>query len=82
MPGNHDDPAAMHSIFVTRRCSRDRAPHYQYTIEGPDFRTLMLNSHFDDSELPFFGPRRLQWMEDALAESGSSPRWWPSTTRR
>ena len=29
----------------------------------------MLNSHFDDSELPFFGSRRLQWLEEALAES-------------
>jgi 3',5'-cyclic AMP phosphodiesterase CpdA len=29
----------------------------------------MLNSHFDDSELPFFGPRRLDWLEEKLSES-------------
>lgn len=69
MPGNHDSPAAMCKYFCDTQMFPVEAPHYQYTIEGPDFRTLMLNSHFDDSELPFFGPRRLAWAENALAES-------------
>jgi Icc protein len=69
MPGNHDSPDAMYRYFCDTPMFPGEAPHYQYAIEGPDFRTLMLNSHFDDSELPFFGPRRLEWVEEALAES-------------
>ena len=69
MPGNHDDPAAMCKCFCDTPMFPAQEPHYQYAIEGPDFRTLMLNSHFDDSELPFFGPRRLKWLDEALAES-------------
>ncbi len=66
MPGNHDDPAIMREFFGDTPMFPGQGPHYQYAIEGPDFRTLMLNSHFDDSELPYFGPRRLQWLEDEL----------------
>jgi len=69
MPGNHDDPAALCNCFCDTPMFPAQEPHYQYAIEGPDFRTLMLNSHFDNSELPFFGPRRLKWLDEALAES-------------
>jgi hypothetical protein len=69
MPGNHDDPAVMCDFFCGTEMFPGKDPHFQYVIEGPDFRTLVLNSHFDDSELPFFGPRRLEWAAEALAES-------------
>ena len=69
MPGNHDDPAIMAEFFGDSDMFPGEGPHYQYAIEGPDFRTLMLNSHFDNSELPFFGPRRLQWLEYELESS-------------
>ena len=69
MPGNHDDPAIMCDFFCGTPMFPGKDPHFQYVIEGPDFRTLVLNSHFDDSELPFFGPRRLEWAAEALAES-------------
>jgi Icc protein len=72
MPGNHDNPAIMAEFFGDTEMFPGEAPHYQYAIEGPEFRTLMLNSHFDDSELPFFGPRRLQWLEYEL-ESSDQP---------
>jgi 3',5'-cyclic AMP phosphodiesterase CpdA len=72
MPGNHDDPAIMAEFFGDSDMFPGEGPHYQYVIEGPDFRTLMLNSHFDNSELPFFGPRRLQWLEYEL-ESSDQP---------
>ena len=29
----------------------------------------MLNSHFDNSELPYFGLRRLDWLADQLRAS-------------
>ena len=72
MPGNHDDPAIMSEFFGATNQFPGAPPHYQYAIEGPDFRTLMLNSHFDRSELPFFGPRRLQWLQCEL-ESSDQP---------
>ena len=72
MPGNHDNPAIMAEYFGDTDMFPGESPHYQYAIEGPHFRTLMLNTHFDDSELPFFGPRRLQWLEYEL-ESSDQP---------
>jgi hypothetical protein len=69
MPGNHDDPAIMSEFFGGTKLFPGAPPHYQYAIEGPDFRTLMLNSHFDRSELPNFGPRRLQWLQHELENS-------------
>jgi hypothetical protein len=46
-----------------------KPPHYQYAIEGFPFRVLMLNSHLDNSELPHFGKRRLQWLQEQLEAS-------------
>ena len=67
MPGNHDDPQAMWSFFGNTPMFPCEPPHYQYSIEDLPIRIMMLNSHFDDSELPGFGPRRLQWLEEKLA---------------
>ena len=72
MPGNHDHPAFMSEFFGDTEMFPGMGPHYQYAIEGKHFRTLMLNSHFDGSELPSFGVRRLQWLEYEL-ESSSQP---------
>ena len=69
LPGNHDDPDVMWGYFRDNGSFPCTAPHYQYVIEDFPFRVLMLNSHFDDSELPFFGPRRLEWLDATLAES-------------
>ena len=69
MPGNHDDPEAMWSYFGNTPMFPCEPPHYQYAIEDLPFRVLMLNSHYDDSELPFFGDRRLRWLDDELARS-------------
>ena len=69
MPGNHDDPDIMWGYFRESGQFPARAPHYQYVIEDFPFRILMLNSHFDNSELPFFGPRRLKWLDEKLSES-------------
>ena len=72
MPGNHDDPAIMCDFFRDTPLFPGEPPHYQYAIEGPGFRTLALNSHYDGSELPFFGARRLQWLQYEL-ESSDQP---------
>lgn len=72
MPGNHDDPSIMCEFFADSDMFPGEPPHYQYAIEGPDFRTLMLNSHLDNSELPCFGMRRLQWLQYEL-ESSDQP---------
>ena len=69
MPGNHDDPEIMWSYFRGTGMYPCKPPHFQYVIEDFPFRVLMLNSHFDNSELPFFGPRRLQWLDEVLSES-------------
>jgi len=69
MPGNHDDPEIMCDYFCDTAMFPGHAPHYQYVIEDFPFRVLMLNSHFDDSELPCFGPRRLQWLDETLSQS-------------
>jgi Icc protein len=69
MPGNHDSPQAMHEYFGNTSMFPTQAPHYQYAIEDFPLRVLMLNSHYDNSELPYFGRRRLQWLEDTLNAS-------------
>lgn len=69
MPGNHDDPQLMSEFFADTLMFPGRAPLYQYVIEDLACRVVMLNSHFDQSELPTFGPRRLAWLEKTLAES-------------
>lgn len=69
MPGNHDDPEVMRRFFADTLMFPTQAPHYQYVIDDFPLRVLMLNSHLDESELPYFGPRRLKWFEAALAES-------------
>jgi 3',5'-cyclic AMP phosphodiesterase CpdA len=69
MPGNHDSPEIMQYYFRDTPMFPAEPPHFQYVIEDFPFRVLMLNSHFDNSELPHFGPRRLQWLEAVLAES-------------
>ena len=61
MPGNHDNPEIMLDYFSDTGMFPAEAPHYQYAIEAFEFRVLALNSHFDNSELPFFGERRLAW---------------------
>jgi len=69
MPGNHDDPQGMYDFFCDTPMFPAPAPHFQYAIDDFPLRILMLNSHFDNSELPYFGPRRLAWLEQALAAS-------------
>lgn len=69
MPGNHDDPEIMWGFFRDTPMFPAKPPHFQYAIEGYPFRILMLNSHYDNSELPYFGPRRLEWLEKELAKS-------------
>ena len=70
IPGNHDDPLVMEDHFGGTEMFPGRAPGFQYAIEEYDFRVLALNSHFDGSELPGYGLRRLHWLEEALATSG------------
>ena len=70
MPGNHDCPEIMYSYFGDTPLFPAEPPHFQYAIEHDPFRILMLNSHYDNSELPYFGERRLAWLDQALSESG------------
>jgi 3',5'-cyclic AMP phosphodiesterase CpdA len=69
MPGNHDDPDIMWGYFRDTRMFPAKPPHYQYAIDTWPFRVLMLNSHFDNSELPNFGERRQQWLDEQLSSS-------------
>ena len=69
IPGNHDDPAVMADHFGGTDKFPGKKPCYQYAIEDYEFRILALNSHFDGSELPDYGERRLRWLGKALAES-------------
>ena len=69
IPGNHDNPAILRECFGDTKLFPVVDETYQYSIEGYPFRVLALNSHYDDSELPFFGPRRMAWLEKALQES-------------
>ena len=69
LPGNHDLPSEMVDHFKGSGKFPATAPLFQYVIDDFDFRIIALNSHFDDSELPFFGPRRQQWLDERLGES-------------
>ncbi len=69
IPGNHDDPIIMETHFGDTPKFPGKYPCFQYAIEEYDFRVLALNSHFDGSELPDYGERRLHWLEEALAQS-------------
>ena len=60
----------MYSYFGDTPLFPAEPPHFQYAIEHDPFRILMLNSHYDNSELPYFGERRLAWLDQALSESG------------
>jgi len=69
MPGNHDDPDIMWGYFRDSLMFPAKPPHYQYVIDDFPFRILMLNSHYDNSELPFFGERRQRWLDEQLSSS-------------
>lgn len=69
MPGNHDSPEIMLDYFSDTPMFPAEAPHFQYAIDEFPLRILMLNSHFDNSELPYFGLRRLDWLADQLGSS-------------
>jgi len=69
MPGNHDDPDIMWGYFRDSLMFPAKPPHYQYVIDDFPFRILMLNSHYDNSELPFFGARRQRWLDEQLSSS-------------
>jgi 3',5'-cyclic AMP phosphodiesterase CpdA len=69
MPGNHDSPEFMAEFFADTPMFPAEAPHYQYAIDDFPLRILMLNSHLDRSELPAFGPRRMEWLQNELQKS-------------
>jgi 3',5'-cyclic AMP phosphodiesterase CpdA len=69
LPGNHDDPEEMANHYQGSSLFPGVKPCYQYAIEDYGFRILALNSHFDGSELPDYGIRRLEWLEKALKDS-------------
>jgi len=69
MPGNHDDPKILCDHFCGSGLFPATDNTYQYAIEDFEFRILALNSHYDDSELPFFDEPRLSWLETALGQS-------------
>lgn len=69
LPGNHDDPGIMAEHFGPAGQFPAEAPTWQYVIDDLPFRILALNSHFDGSELPFIGPRRMDWLEAELGKS-------------
>lgn len=69
LPGNHDDPQLMCAHFCATRMFPAAAPTYQYAIDAYPFRILALNSHCVGSELPGYGPRRLEWLAEALDAS-------------
>jgi len=69
IPGNHDDPEIMRKIFGGSEVFPVTDETCQYAVEDFEFRILALNSHFNESELPFFGDQRLAWLSRALDES-------------
>lgn len=69
MPGNHDDPQLMLELYGDTPMFPAVHATLQYAIEVFPVRILALNSHFQGSELPEFGTHRLQWLQQALAES-------------
>ena len=69
IPGNHDEPQVMRKTFATSPYFPASDETYQYAIEDLPFRILALNSHCDGTELPDFGPRRLNWLEHQLSLS-------------
>lgn len=69
IPGNHDDPLVMEQHFGGSYSFPGVHPCFQYAIDDFEFRILALNSHLDDSELPDYGERRLEWLEQELGKS-------------
>lgn len=69
MPGNHDNPRIMWDLFGDSGMFPTTPPLFQYAIEDYPFRVLMLNSHFDNSELPSFGEQRELWLAEQLEAS-------------
>ncbi len=69
LPGNHDDPQVMLEMFGDTPLFPATHATLQYVIDDFSVRILVLNSHYQGSELPDFGAHRLQWLEETLAES-------------
>ena len=69
LPGNHDKPEIMAECFKDSPMFPANLPTFQYVIDDFAVRIVALNSHFDNSELPHFGPRRLEWLKKTLQAS-------------
>ncbi len=69
MPGNHDSPQLMLEHFGSSPSFPVVDETFQYALDDFEFRVIALNSHHGNSELPHFGPRRLEWLEKTLEES-------------
>lgn len=69
LPGNHDDPQVMLEMFGDTPMFPAVHATIQYVIDEFPVRILALNSYFQGSELSDFGPHRLHWLQQTLAES-------------
>lgn len=66
LPGNHDDPEMMASMFADTPCFPVDDPTCQYAVEVNGFRMLALNSHAGGSELPELDGAHLAWLAAEL----------------
>lgn len=69
LPGNHDDPVLMASVFADRDWFPAGEPAYQFALEVGEFRLLALNSLSRGSELPDFSGAELDWLVEELPKS-------------
>ncbi|RUA18117.1 MAG: phosphodiesterase [Clostridia bacterium] len=73
LPGNHDDRAAMLSVFGHATCPVNSETFVNYVIEGYDLRLIGLNSTVPDGPGGEISPEQAAWLDKRLAEGPLQP---------
>lgn len=73
IPGNHDDRAALASVFGHRACPTESENFINYVIEGYDIRLITVDSTIPNAPGGELDRSRLSWLEMQLEQDETRP---------
>jgi 3',5'-cyclic-AMP phosphodiesterase len=73
MPGNHDDPAALRTVFNDRTYLFENDSHASYAVDFENWVLLMLDSTKDGRAGGYVDGARLAWLESQLKKRANAP---------
>lgn len=73
LPGNHDDPSHIWSVFGGRACPERHEGFFNYVIEGHKLRLIALDSTIPAAPGGEICETRAAWLEARLSEAGDQP---------